>query len=104
MLASSKDSIISELSEILLDIERELRSRGLWREARSHSQDEWLPLEEWIEFIMLPRDRASLLGWVLPPNFRVWDMADTDFQNTPHTLHLRDLLRRYQTLLEKYAE
>ncbi len=61
MLPSPKDSIISELSELLSDIESDLRSRGLWRETRSHSQDEWLPLEEWIEFIMLPRDRASLL-------------------------------------------
>ncbi len=31
-------------------------------------------------------------------------MADTDFQSTPYTSHIRDLLRTYQTLLEKYAE
>lgn len=61
MTISSKDPTMSELTKILSDTEHELRSHGLWRETRSHSQDEWLPLEEWIEFIMLPRDRASLL-------------------------------------------
>ena len=61
MKLPSKNHAIHALLNLLDAIERDLRTENLWKDTRSQGQDEWLPLEEWIKFIMIPRDRASLL-------------------------------------------
>ena len=103
MKLPSKNPTIHALLNLLDAIERDLRAENLWKDTRSQGQDEWLPLEEWIKFIMIPRDRASLLKSEIPLNFQVGDMALCDLEKIPDTKNLTKLLIEYQKLLEKHT-
>ena len=61
----------STLEHLLTYIEEEIRLNHLWKDYRSHTQDEWLPLGEWIQFVMIPRDRSALTNGDTPLNYSV---------------------------------
>lgn len=101
MKLSEQHPTIHFLLDLLDRIERELRVSQLWKEKRSHDQDEWLPLEEWIQFVMIPRDRTLLRKWEIPLDYSVGSMALVDFREVPHTETLTQLLIKYQEQVEK---
>ena len=101
MKLSERNPTVHLLLDLLDQIERELRAHCLWKEKRSHDQDEWLPLEEWIQFVMIPRDRALLRKWEIPLDYSVGSMALVDFREVPDTIHLTELLTAYETKVQK---
>lgn len=96
-----QNPIIRNLLFELDTIEQEMKKIWHWKTLRSAQDDYWLPLDEWITIVMMPKDRAFLFKWEIPENHSVGDMALCDFKKIPQTEYLTKLLIGYQNALKK---
>jgi len=82
----------TEVAEVLIDIEAQLRQLGLWDKIPPSSQAlaseqpfavDTLTLPQWLQFIFLPTIREMLeAGQALPDRCGIVPMADEFFRDT----------------------
>ena len=100
----------TEIAEVLIDIEAELRRLGLWdkippsTEALASQQPfavDTLTLPQWLQFIFLPRiDELLETGQALPERCGIVPMAEEFFRGTElHCAELMKALARIDELL-----
>lgn len=96
--------------QLLAAIEAEMRTQGLWAADLPSAQAlqsvmpfmyDTLKLQEWLQFIFLPRTRALIeQGQGLPANCHIHPLAEHEFTRVEaDTCRLLDLIRQMDNLL-----
>ena len=100
----------NKAADALLAIEAEMRLQGLWASTPPSAKAlssvmpfmyDTLQLQEWLQFVFLPRTRAVIeAGGVLPGNCHIHPLAEHEFskREMDHGT-LLDLIRQMDTVL-----
>jgi hypothetical protein len=96
---------MKQLLELLDNIERELKKIGEWPAQRSIDLDWHLPLNEYLQFVMLPKHKELLLKNELPDsNSSLLDMIQLEWIRNPKYEPVTKVICHYFNRLKDLAK